>query len=568
MVSIPTSLPLVLAVLAAVAATAFGLVERRARKALQNDREQLHRKVSELTAANSALGKAEAANEAKSRFLAMVSHEVRTPLTGILGMAELLAATELNAEQASYVGTIRLSAESLSSLINQILDFSKIEAGKLELNNVVFDLPALVEGVAELLAPRAQGKGIEIATAIDLNVPRRVTGDPDRLRRILMNLAGNAIKFTDRGGVGIILKAPCEGRVSFSVRDTGPGVPPDRREAIFEEFEQADGSFSRKHEGTGLGLAISRSLVQLMGGALVLDRSGPNGSSFAFEIALTEAEPFPDSEQIPSDLVGKTALVVADSPFGGPFLGRRLVELGARVERIHGEAAALAYLGRHAPDLVIIDCALGERATQRLATAARTSGARRNLVLFSPFERRAFGDALVKDFDGWLVKPVRLSSLYSRLRGASEGERLGDAAGAQSTIPKPLLGWAILLAEDNDVNALLVERRLTQLGARTTRARDGVEAVAVAFANIGKFDAIIMDMRMPGLDGLAATRQIRSAEKREGVEPVRIVALTANVSEDDQAAALAAGMDDFLAKPIDLAAMVKAVSTNLRRQRS
>ena len=244
------------------------------------------------------------------------------------------------------------------------------------------------------------------------------------------------------------------------------------------------------------------------------------------------------------------------------------MELGAHVDQIHGEAAAMEYLGQHAPDLAIIDCALGERATQRLAMAARTSGARRNLVLFSPFERRAFGDALVKDFDGWLVKPVRLSSLYSRLKGPSEDERLRDAAGAQSTIPKPLKDWAILLAEDNDVNALLVERRLTQLGARMTRARDGVEAVAIACANIGKFDAIIMDMRMPGLDGLAATRQIRSAEKRDGAEPVRIVALTANASEDDRGAALAAGMDDFLAKPIDLAAMVKAVSTYSSRQRS
>ncbi len=561
MVSIPTSILLAVAGVVALGAAGFGLTERRARKALQKEKEELHDKLWELKATANALDKAEAANEAKSRFLAMVSHEVRTPLTGILGMAELLTATELNAEQAAYVAAIRVSAETLSSLINQILDFSKIEAGKLELNNVVFDLPALVEGVAELLAPRAQGKGIEIATSIDRKVPRRVTGDPERLRQILMNLAANAIKFTERGGVGVILKAPCAGRVSFSVCDTGPGVPIDRCEAIFKEFEQADSSSSRKHEGTGLGLAISKSLVQLMGGVLNLKHSGPNGSTFAFEIALSGAEPSPVSEPLGSDLSGKTALLVADSPFGGPFLGRRLAELGARVERVHGVSAALEYLDHHAPDLVIIDCALGEQATKRLAAAARTTGVGRNLVLFSPFERRAFGDALVNEFDGWLVKPVRLSSLYSRLGGARQSERHQGGAVARSTMPQTLADRAILLAEDNDVNALLVDRRLAQLGARITRANDGVEAVAIACANIGRFDAIIMDMRMPGLDGLAATRQIRSAERKAGAEPVRIIALTANVSDEDRGAALEAGMDEFLAKPIDLAAMVNAIVT-------
>ncbi len=543
----------------ALGAVGFGLTERRARKALQKDQEELHAELKALKAAARALDKAEAANEAKSRFLAMVSHEVRTPLTGVLGMAELLVGTELNAEQASYVSAIRVSAESLSSLINQILDFSKIEAGKLELNNVIFDLPALVEGVAELLAPRAQGKGIEIATSIDRDVPRRVKGDPDRLRQILMNLAVNAFKFTERGGVGVMLKAPTAGRVSFAVCDTGPGVPVDRREAIFKEFEQADSSSSRRHEGTGLGLAISKSLVQLMGGVLNLEHSGPEGSAFAFEIALTGVESSSSFEPLSSDLRGKTTLVVADSPFGGPFLGRRLAELGARVARAHGVSAALEFLDRHAPDLVIIDCALGEQATQRLAAAARASGAGQNLVLFSPFERRAFGDALAKEFDGWLVKPVRLSSLYSRLGGAPHSGHHQDDVVSGTPIPQSLANRAILLAEDNDVNALLVDRRLRQLGARITRANDGAEAVAIACANIGRFDAIIMDMRMPRLDGLAATRQIRAAEQEAGADPVRIIALTANVSADDREAALDAGMNEFLAKPIDLAAVVNAI---------
>ena len=254
-------------------------------------KERLLDEIWELKATASALNKAEAANEAKSRFLAMVSHEIRTPLTGILGMAELLTATELSAEQTSYVDAIRVSGESLSSLINEILDFSKIEAGKLDLNRAVFDVHALVEGIAELLAPRAQGKGIEIATSIDCHVSPRVLGDSERLRQVLINLAGNAVKFTESGGVGIAVKQAPGGKVSFSVCDTGPGVPDDRRQAIFEEFEQVDGSMTRRHEGTGLGLAISKLLVELMGGDLRLERSGPDGSIFSFSIALPSAAP-------------------------------------------------------------------------------------------------------------------------------------------------------------------------------------------------------------------------------------------------------------------------------------
>ncbi|MCI4678093.1 response regulator [Rhodoblastus acidophilus] len=562
MFSIATSLHLAAVVgsVAALLAAGFCLAPWRERDRARREKEELLDQLWELRAAASALNKAEAANEAKSRFLATVSHEVRTPLTGILGMAELLTATELTAEQMSYVDAVRRSAESLSSLIDEILDFSKIEAGKLDLNLIAFDLTALVEGAAELLAPRAQGKGIEIATSIDRNVPRRVIGDPDRLRQVLMNLAGNAIKFTERGGVGVVLKTSSADRISFSVCDSGPGVPAERREAIFKEFEQADGSFSRKHGGTGLGLSISKALVELMGGQLQLARSGPEGSTFTFEIDLPPAEPSTTVARPASDLGGKTALLVSDSPFGGPFLGRRLAELGARVECVQGESAALEHFKKNAVDLVIIDCALGERATQQLVTAARASGAKQNLVLFSPFERRAFGEALIKDFDGWLVKPVRLSSLYSRLEGGRGANDRRETGAESAFVGKPLEGRSILLAEDNDVNALLVDRRLTRLGAQMTRVCDGAEAVTVVCANVGKFDAILMDMCMPGVDGLAATRQIRAAEQKAGAEPVRIIALTANVSEEDRAAALGAGMNGFLAKPIDSAELVRAVA--------
>lgn len=562
---IPTNwlLPIVVAALSAASALLGLRARRRALDRAEKEKERLLDEIWELKAAASALNKAEAANEAKSRFLAMVSHEVRTPLNGILGMAELLKATELSAEQSAYVDAIRLSGESLSSLINEILDFSKIEAGKLDLNRSAFDLPGLVEGIAELLAPRAQGKGLEIATSIDRDVSAQVLGDSERLRQVLMNLAGNAVKFTERGGVGIVIKKNADGTVYFGVRDTGPGVPVDRRESIFEEFEQVDGSMTRRHEGTGLGLAISRLLVELMGGALRLEQSGPEGSVFSFAIALPPAESISDAGSNAQPAVpeakGRRALIVANAPFGGPFLGERLRELGFETFLAQDEAAARAVLRGQAPNLVIVDCALGEGASQRLVAEARKCGARSNLLLFSPFERRAFGEALIKDYDGWLVKPIRRKSLYTRLVAREAPLAAAKGPSSQSGVSRALAGCRVLLAEDNDINALLIERHLARLGAWVVRAHDGAEAVALVCGSDACFDAALMDIRMPGLDGLSAARQIRAAERQSGADRLRIVALTANASEDDRRAAREAGMDGFLTKPVDLAALADAV---------
>jgi signal transduction histidine kinase/CheY-like chemotaxis protein len=558
--------------LASVTLSAIGLSALRVSRARQAqtraeiEQERLLDEVWELKSAASALDKAEAANEAKSRFLATVSHEFRTPLNGILGMTDLLASTALTAEQSSYLQAIRVSGASLSSLINEILDFSKIEAGKLELKPAPFDLPALVEGIAELLAPRAQGKGIEIASWVDPHAPRMVIGDSVRLGQVLLNLAGNAVKFTAAGGVGLRLHCLPDGRLRFSVADTGPGVPLDRRQSIFLEFEQADGSSSRQHEGTGLGLAISRRLVDLMGGDLRLEQAGEEGSIFAFVIDLPRA-PAEDQRDFSTDLRGKSALVIAASPFGGPFLIERLVELGVEVMRAEGEAGAAQALekyGAEPPDLVIVDCAFGAGAAQRLASAARAAGAAKSLVLFSPFERRAFGEAIAQDFDGWLVKPVRLESLSARLNSKTIGAtRFTASSQNHDAGDRRLLGRRILLAEDNDVNALLVERRLRRAGAEVVRASDGAEAVALARVSIkGKaerFHAVLMDIRMPKLDGLEAARLVRAAEADEGAPPMRMIALTANAFDEDRQAALAAGLDDFLTKPVDLEAMVRAI---------
>ncbi len=375
--------------------------------------ERLRDEIWELRAAAAARDKAEAASLAKSRFLATVSHEIRTPLNGVMGLAQLLAMTRLDAEQASYVEAIADSSRSLAQLIDDILDFSKIEAGKLSFRREPFDLAPLVEGVVELLAPRAFAKGLEIASFVAPQAPREMVGDPSRLRQVLVNLVGNAVNFTEKGGVGVRLVLQ-DGMLRFDVRDTGPGVADAAREAIFEEFEQGDASATRRHGGTGLGLAISRRLVAQMGGALSLSESSAQGSTFAFTFPAPVGAPDP----APSPpLAGLRVIIVAESRFEAPYLAESLQAAGAVAEIAPGASPALARLetGAYAPDVAIVDCALGAAATARLAEAARAAGTRRLVLLFSPLERRAYGEAALRDFDGWLVKPVRSASLIARL---------------------------------------------------------------------------------------------------------------------------------------------------------
>ncbi|MGP9821010.1 ATP-binding protein [Salinarimonas sp. NSM] len=547
---------------------------------------EITERVSSEAALAEARARAEAASEAKSRFLATVSHEFRTPLGGILGMADLILDTRCDPEQTTYAQAIKTSGAALLSLIDEILDFSRIEAGKLTLAPAPFDLAACVEGVVELLAPRAQGKGIEIAGFSAADLPARVVGDEARIRQILVNLAGNAVKFTDTGGVGVEALAEAGGGIVLRVSDTGPGIAPERIPALFEEFEQGDGSAARRHPGTGLGLAITQRLVAGMGGTIAVESTPGAGARFTVTLPLPAAQAPVTSDAAappPPSLAGRRMLVLARSPFEAPFVARRLEQAGARVHVVATEGETLAKIAMAgegaAFDSLIVDCALGDDLARDVAAAAREAGVSRAIVLLSPFERRDLGSPAAAGYDGYLVKPVRARSLVERLAeplapraapgavdpdGAEPGTTSVALApqparrrlpGERGNAPRPGAP-RVLLAEDNEINALLALKALEKRGAVVDWAKDGHEAVALAEASFAglrpDYDVVFMDIRMPGLDGLEATRRIRTLERALGRrQPRQIVALTANVLKEDEEAAREAGLDGFLPKPFE-----------------